>query len=84
MRWGTYRSVMWFTIGIKETTYFVFKNRTSKPLKLQKLQKNEDFSPFSCTFYRKPLYQSMYTIMVPPARIELAIDPYHGSVIPLN
>lgn len=22
--------------------------------------------------------------MVPPARIELAIDPYHGSVIPLN
>jgi len=26
----------------------------------------------------------MYTIMVPPARIELAIDPYHGSVIPLN
>lgn len=22
--------------------------------------------------------------MVPPARIELAMDPYHGSVIPLN
>ena len=22
--------------------------------------------------------------VVPPARIELAIDPYHGSVIPLN
>ena len=30
-RWGTYRSVMWFTIGIKETTYFRLQNRTSKP-----------------------------------------------------
>ena len=25
-----------------------------------------------------------FNIVVPPARIELAIDPYHGSVIPLN
>ena len=23
-------------------------------------------------------------LMVPPRRIELRIDPYHGSVIPLN
>ena len=71
MRWGSYRSVMWFTIGIKEAVYFWLQNRTSKTLKLQKPQKNEDFSPFSCTFYRKPLYQSMYTIMVPTTRLEL-------------
>ena len=25
-----------------------------------------------------------YLYMVPPARIELAIDPYHGPVIPFN
>ena len=29
-------------------------------------------------------YQPLTYKMVPPARIELAIDPYHGSVIPLN
>ncbi len=27
---------------------------------------------------------AIFDLMVPPARIELAIDPYHGSVIPLN
>lgn len=34
--------------------------------------------------YKSPLFICQKFIMVPPARIELAIDPYHGSVIPLN
>ena len=84
MRWGTYRYMRWLTIGINETTILCLQNRTSKPLKASKIRKNEDFSPFLRFFAYSTLYQSMYTIMVPPARIELAIDPYHGSVIPLN
>ena len=31
-----------------------------------------------------PLMRTVFISVVPPARIELAIDPYHGSVIPLN
>ena len=30
------------------------------------------------------LYQTCCLYLVPPRRIELRIDPYHGSVIPLN
>ena len=39
-----------------------------------------------CPKYQKnPCFVSrIVNNLVPPARIELAIDPYHGSVIPLN
>ena len=36
---------------------------------------------------KKTEHTYVYSVIcrvVPPARIELAIDPYHGSVIPLN
>ena len=45
MRWGTYRSAMWFTIGIKENDYFRLQNQTSKPLKLQNTTKKRGFLP---------------------------------------
>lgn len=38
-------------------------------------------------FKKSPVYRTFLTIffkMVPRTRIELVIDPYHGSVIPLN
>lgn len=37
-----------------------------------------------CHHKRKSAYYALYLIMVPPARIELATDPYHGSVMPFN
>lgn len=42
--------------------------------KMAKMAQKKDF-----------VVQNPYFIpMVPPARIELATDPYHGSVIPFN
>ena len=40
-------------------------------------------TPFYCTIF-DPINGVNFIWMVPPRRIELRINPYHGSVIPLN
>ncbi len=62
------------TYGCQKLTFLKFLIIISSFLKITNNHTKKDF-----------VVQNPYFIpMVPPARIELAIDPYHGSVIPLN
>ena len=66
-----------FTIGHQNSSSFDTKythNRLKNAKKWPKMAQKKDF------VVQNPHFNDV----VPPARIELAIDPYHGSVIPLN
>ncbi len=68
---------MWFTIGHQNMSNFDTKythNRLKNAKKRPKMAQKKDF-----------VVQNPYFIhVVPPGGIEPPIDPYHGSVIPLN